>query len=118
MTVDGDDVPCVAARGTSRTARTFAHPEMLIRRLTVADAAAVAPLCTQLDYPSTPDQVAGRLEVLLSSHDEGLLGARQFVVVGFLEGAHLNACRAAPNALTPPREAASEARVGVACLSV
>ena len=49
---------------------------MEIRPLTPADGVAVAPLCLQLGYPSTPDQVVRRLETLQASADQGLLGAQ------------------------------------------
>jgi GNAT superfamily N-acetyltransferase len=46
-----------------------------IRSLRREDAVLLAPLCEQLGYPATTDEVDRRLEVLLRTSRHGLLGA-------------------------------------------
>lgn len=48
---------------------------MLIRPLRANDVDALVPLCHQLGYPSTREQLAIRLEPLLASANDGVFGA-------------------------------------------
>ena len=48
---------------------------MRIRPIRTADAAALAPLCGQLGYPATQQQVERRLVLLVDRPDQGLLCA-------------------------------------------
>lgn len=50
---------------------------MLVRLLILQDAAPAAELCTQLGYPSSPEQVARRLGMLTLRSDQGLFGAEE-----------------------------------------
>lgn len=59
---------------------------MRIRPIEPADAAALVPLCGQLGYPATLEQVERRLQLLLGHPDQALLGAEDATgqVVGWL----------------------------------
>jgi GNAT superfamily N-acetyltransferase len=48
---------------------------MRIRPIEPRDAAALVPLCGQLGYPATLEEVGRRLEILLGQPRDGLLGA-------------------------------------------
>ncbi len=48
---------------------------MHVRPLAPSDAAALAPLCTQLGHPATAGQIEPRVRELVGSSDHGLLGA-------------------------------------------
>ena len=58
---------------------------MKIREAMLSDVSALADLASQLGYPSTPEQMAVRLEMLSSRHGNGVLVAEdESGVVGWL----------------------------------
>jgi GNAT superfamily N-acetyltransferase len=69
---------------------------MKIREAALSDVDALASLSTQLGYPSTPEEIAGRLEMLRSRSGDGVLVAEEegrvvgwlhVTVMSFLESA-------------------------------
>ena len=62
----------------------------MIRAARLDDAAAIAAMSGQLGYPATPEQIRGRLEVVLNREDMGVFVAEEDgVVVGWI---HLFGC--------------------------
>ena len=62
----------------------------MIRTARLDDAAAIAALSGQLGYPATTEQIAGRLEVVLTRQDMGtFVAAEDGVVVGWI---HMFGC--------------------------
>ncbi len=71
---------------TAHVPRSLTWRMTTLRPLRPSDAAALVPLCEQLGYPATAEQLERRVRALGASDDHGLLGAvgRSGALIGWI----------------------------------